>query len=147
VDQSSQSFATVLALKDGAATNTYRMDAPFNKPTGWQEVNQTKKIAGYTCRKAMAPFKGETYTVWYTTDLPFTYSPIRELLPEKGVVLAIEGQSQQYKASKVDRKPVAEATVRPSTDAQVVGEDQLKDLREKARADFRQRMMDRNLGN
>ncbi|MGY2132967.1 GLPGLI family protein [Hymenobacter sp. HD11105] len=147
VDQSSKAFATVLALKDGATTNTYRMDAPFSKPTGWQEVNQTKKIAGYICRKATAPFKGETYTVWYTTDLPFTYSPIRALLPEKGVVLAIEGPSEQYKASKIDRKPVAEATVRPSTDAQVVSEEQLKDLREKARADFRQRLMDRNLGN
>jgi GLPGLI family protein len=147
VDMNSRSYATVVGLKDGDATTTYRTDAPFVKPEGWQETNQTKKIAGYTCRKATVPFQKETYTVWYTTELPFTYSPIRELLPTQGVVLALESPKEQYKATKVDLKAVPEAEVRPAAGAKLVSTDQLRDLREKARANFRQRLMDRENGN
>ncbi|KAA9327674.1 GLPGLI family protein [Hymenobacter busanensis] len=147
IDQQARAVATVVALKTDGTTTTYRTDAPFVKPTGWQETTQTKKIAGFTCRKATVPYQKETYTVWYTTELPFTYSPVKELMPEKGVVLALEGSREQFRATKVDTKPVAEADVRPNAGAQLVSTEQLRDLRDKARADFRQRMMDRAIGN
>ncbi|KUG08537.1 GLPGLI family protein [Solirubrum puertoriconensis] len=135
--------STVLTLKKDNATTVYRADAPMAKqPTGWQTTEQTKKIAGYTCRKATVPYQKETYTVWYTTELPFTYSPIRDLTPEKGVVLAIEGSKEQFRANKVELKPVKDADVRPSEQAKTVTAEELKDLRDKASADFRQRMMD-----
>jgi hypothetical protein len=138
-----RSAATVLTVKKDDQATEYRADAPIGKTEGWQLTDQTKKIAGYTCRKATVPFRKETYTVWLTTELPFTYSPIRELTPDKGVVLAVEGSSEQFRATKVDLKaPVAEAEVRPTAQARQVSEAELKDLRDKARADFRQRMMD-----
>ncbi|RTQ48102.1 GLPGLI family protein [Hymenobacter gummosus] len=138
-----RSATTVLTLKKDDKTTEYRADAPIAKTEGWQLTDQTKKIAGYTCRKATVPFRKETYTVWLTTELPFTYSPIRELTPDKGVVLAVEGSTEQFRATKVDLKaPVAEADVRPGAQAQQVSEAELKELRDKARADFRQRMMD-----
>ncbi|TGD81420.1 GLPGLI family protein [Hymenobacter wooponensis] len=147
VDMNSRSYATVVGLKDGDATTTYRTDAPFTQPEGWKDTDQTKKIAGFTCRKATVPFQKETYTIWYTTELPFTYSPIRELLPTQGVVLSVESPKEQFKATKVDLKPVPEAEVRPVAGAQLVTTEQLRDLREKARANFRQRLMDRETGN
>ncbi|TLM90994.1 GLPGLI family protein [Hymenobacter jeollabukensis] len=135
--------ATVLAVKKDDKTTEYRADAPIAKTEGWQLTEQTRKIAGYTCRKATVPFRKETYTVWVTTELPFTYSPIRELTPDKGVVLAVEGANEQFRASKVDLKAaVAEAEVRPGAQAQKVSPEELKDLRDKARADFRQRAME-----
>ncbi|GAB2476725.1 hypothetical protein GCM10011375_21120 [Hymenobacter qilianensis] len=138
-----RTYATVVSVKKDDQTTEYRADAPFAKPENWQLTAQTKKIAGYTCRKATVPFRKETYTVWITTDLPFTYSPIRDLTPEKGVVLAVEGSGEQFKATKVDLKaPVKEAEVRPSTQAQMVTVAELNDVREKARADFRSRMME-----
>ncbi|GAB2943727.1 hypothetical protein GCM10027048_05550 [Hymenobacter coalescens] len=138
-----RTYATQLTVKKDEQTTTYRADAPFGPAQGWQLTDQTKKIAGYTCRKATVPYRQETYTVWVTTELPFTYSPIRELMPDKGVVLAVEGSGEQFRASKVDLKaPVQAADVRPSGAAQSVTLAQLQDLREKARADFRQRMMD-----
>jgi len=139
VNLGERSYATTLTVKQENKTTTYRAEQPFKKPEGWKEMSQTKKIAGYTCRKATAPYKGETYTIWYTTDLPFTYSPVKDLMPEKGVVLAVEGQKEQYKASKVDSRPVAEADVRSAADAQQVTPEELKDKREKALADFRQK--------
>lgn len=135
--------ATVLTVKKDGQAAAYRADQPIAAATGWQLSDQTRKIAGYTCRKASVPFRKETYAVWVTTELPFTYSPIRELTPAQGVVLAVEGSGEQFRATKVDLKaPVAAADVRPAASAQPVTPEELKDLREKARADFRQRMMD-----
>lgn len=139
-------YATVLTVKEGDQSTSYRAEQSFKKPDGWQESNQTKKIAGYVCHKATAPFKGETYTIWYTTDLPFTYSPVKELMPGKGVVLALEGEKEQYKATKVDSKPVAEADVRPGDGARNVTPEELADKRDRARADFRQKMMEQEPG-
>lgn len=142
LDLAGRATTTVLTVKKDAATTAYRSDAPYLAPTGWTMTGQTKKIAGYTCRKATAPFRKETYTVWVTTELPFTYSPVRELMPDRGVVLALEGEREQYQATKIDPKPVPEAEVRPTQTAQIVTPAELKDLREKAQADFRQRLME-----
>jgi GLPGLI family protein len=142
VDLPGRAVATVLTVTKDNATTAYRSNAPFVAPTGWKLTNQTRKIAGYTCRKATAPYQKETYAIWFTTDLPFTYSPVRELMPEKGVVLQLEGEKEQYQATKVDLKAVAEADVRPLETAQIVTPAELKDLRAKARADFRQRLIE-----
>ncbi|MCC2546478.1 GLPGLI family protein [Hymenobacter sp. BT175] len=142
VNQAERAFSTVLTVKKDGATSTYQAAVPFAPAAGWQDTDQTKKIAGYTCRKATVPFKKETYTVWYTTELPFTYSPVKELLPAKGVVLALEGSGEQFRAGKVDAKPVKESEVRPAQSAQTVTADQLQDVRQKALADFRQKMLE-----
>jgi len=142
LDLAHRSSTSVLTVKKDNGATTYRTDSPIAAPNGWNITTQTKKIAGYTCRKATVPYKKETYTVWFTTDLPFTYSPVRDLTPEQGVVLALESEQQQYRAAKVDLKPVAEADVQPSATAQKVTPAELKEVREKAMADFRQKMME-----
>ena len=131
----------VMTIKKDSVTSVYRADSPIQRAAGWQEVDKTKKLAGYTCHKATCPFKGETLTVWYTTDLPMTYSPMAALTPPKGVVLQIEGENASYKATKVDLKPVAESEVKPPANAVVVTKEQMDELRRKAMADFRQKMM------
>jgi hypothetical protein len=148
VNLNDRAYSSVLTVKTGDQTTVYQAVAPFVKPAeGWQETNQTKKIAGYTCRKATVPFRKQTYTVWYTTELPFTYSPVKELMPEKGVVLAIESPNEQFRTAKVDLRPVKAEDVRPTQKGQVqtVTMEQLQDLRQKATADFRQRMMEERM--
>ena len=142
VDLPGRAVATVLTVSKDNATTAYRSNAPFVAPSGWTLTHQTRKIAGYTCRKATALYQRETYTIWFTTDLPFTYSPVRELMPDKGVVLQLESEKEQYQATKIDLKAVAEAEVRPLETAQTVTPAELKDLRAKAQADFRQRLME-----
>jgi len=144
-----RSSSTVLSVKDAAtaATTTYRADEALPAPpTGWQLGTQTKKIAGYTCRKATVTYKKLPYTLWVTTDLPFTYSPVKDLMPAKGVVLALESEQEQYQATKVNLQPVPEAEVRPSGEARQVTAAELRDLREKTMADMRQRMMEEGPG-
>ncbi|GAA4395754.1 hypothetical protein GCM10023187_03070 [Nibrella viscosa] len=141
VDMADKKYVTVLSVKKEKDIKTYRAEREYKKTPGWQDTDQTKKIAGFTCRKATVPFRNETYTVWYTTDLPFTYSPVNGLAPEKGVVLQIESNRETFKATKIDQKSVSAKEVQPSEQAQTVSADQLDDIRQKALADFRQRMM------
>jgi hypothetical protein len=139
VDLQSQKMIRILEVKK--EKKSYQAEESFTRASGWQDSDKTRKIAGYTCRKATCPWKGETYTLWYTTDLDFTYSPIRELTPQKGVVLMVEGSEESFKATKVDTKPVALAEVQPTAGAEIVSAEELNDRREKAMADFRQIMM------
>jgi GLPGLI family protein len=141
VDLANQKTITLLTVGKGDEAKSYRAEAPIQRTSGWQLTDQTKKIAGYTCRKATVPFRKDTYTVWYTTELPITYSPISELTPESGVVLLVESSREQYRASKVNTSTVNEKDVQPALKAETVSPEKLADLREKARADFRQQLM------
>ncbi|MVM29483.1 GLPGLI family protein [Spirosoma sp. HMF4905] len=141
VDLTNQKTVTLLTVGKDKDAKAYRAEAPIQRATDWQLTDQTKKIAGYTCRKATVPFKKETYTVWFTTELPITYSPIRELTPEAGVVLLVESSREQFRATKVNLSAISAKDVQPSTEAQTVTPEQLNDLRQKAMADFQQQMM------
>ncbi|GAB2567949.1 GLPGLI family protein [Spirosoma areae] len=140
VDLANQKTVTLLTIGKDKDARTYRAETPVQRANGWQVTDQTKKIAGYTCRKATVPFHKETYTVWYTTDLPVTYSPVHELTPEAGVVLLIESSREQFRATKVKTSAIPANDVHPSSLAQIVTPDQLADLRQKALADFRQQL-------
>jgi GLPGLI family protein len=141
VDVSGRKVITILIIGKEKETKTYRSEKPLQPVTGWQVTDQTKKIAGFLCKKATVPFNKETYTVWYTTELPVTYSPVHELTPEKGVVLLIEGSQEQFRATKINTNTVDSKDVQPPTNAQNVSPEQLTDLRQKAMADFHQQMM------
>ncbi|MCF0051741.1 GLPGLI family protein [Dyadobacter sp. LJ53] len=134
---------TQLTVGKAKEAKTYQAETPVKRTTGWQSSEQTRKIAGYNCKKATVPFKNETYTVWFTTELPLTYSPIPDLMPEKGVVLLIEGSGEQFKASKVSLHVVDDREVTPTEGAERVAPDKLADLRQKAVADFQQQLMTR----
>ncbi|MGI4832825.1 MAG: hypothetical protein ACRYFK_05120 [Janthinobacterium lividum] len=115
-------------------------------PSGWRDWPQTRKIAGLQCHKATAPYRRETYTLWVTTELPFTYSPVPELTPARGVVLALNSDQKEFTATKLTAEPVAEADVRPSPQARPTTEAELKELRAKAQADMRQQMLEQYSG-
>lgn len=140
-DRTTSTVTTIADVQYLAPTKS--VPAP---PAGWQDLPQTKKIAGYLCHKATAPFKKETYTLWVTTELPFTYSPVRELTPARGVVLALSSDQEEYTATKLTAEPVAEAAVRPGPQARPITEAELKELRAKATADMRQCLMEQYSG-
>lgn len=140
-DLAAQKTVEVLAIKKDSVTRFYQTEIPQKRVTGWQETDKTKKIAGYLCKKATVPFKNMSYTVWYTTELPFTYSPISSLTPEKGVVLQIESDNEAFKATKITAQDVKESDVMLPQTAQVVTPEELNTIRQKAMADMRQQMM------
>ena len=136
-----QRIDVLTVKKDSTTRETYRSEKPMPAATDWTPVDKTKKIAGYTCHKATATRRKETYTVWYTTDLPFTYSPVADLTPPKGVVLQIESDTESFKATGVSMEAVAENSVQPPKEAKVISADEMEQMRRKNMADFRQKMM------
>ncbi len=129
--------ATVMRQASRRTRNGANMggSADPNNPNAGQ-ANQ-----GQPSQSPSNPGPDVTYTIWYTTDLPFTYSPVANLTPEKGVVLQIESDNESFKATGVLMEAVAEAAVQPPKDAKSVSHDEMNQLRRKTMADFRQRMM------
>ena len=127
--------------KDSLTKETYRSEKPMPAATDWVASDKTKKIAGYVCHKATATHRKLPYTIWYTTDLPFTYSPVADLTPPQGVVLLIESDTESYKATGVSMEAIAASAVQPPADAKTVTSEEMDQLRRKGMADFRQKMM------
>lgn len=121
----------VVTENDGDKKSFYTED-DFVVPNSVDSASgKTKKIAGYTCKKATVKFKEETYTVWYTTDLGINYSPVNGLLPGNGVVLGAESEKRSFVATKVSLKPIEDSVVTLPADAQKITD---QEMREKRRA-------------
>jgi hypothetical protein len=138
VDLAGKKYLQVFTKPDDS-TRTFYAEEAFAPAKDAKLSDKTKKIAGYNCKKATVSIRNEEYTVWYTQDLPFSYSPINGLLPEdKGVVLSAESSRRSFTATKVDFKPVT-ANISLPANAEKVTEDQLRDMRREAMQKFRER--------
>ena len=126
--------------KPDDSTKTFFAEEEFHPAKDAKPGDKTKKIAGYNCKKATVTLRDETYTVWYTTELPFSYSPVNGLLPDPtGVVLAAESSNRSFTAKKVDFKPVPAEKVSLPGNAEKVSEDDLRNMRREAMQKFRDR--------
>jgi hypothetical protein len=141
LDLANRQRIEVMTLKKDSTSQTYMVAKPLPAVTDWKDSDKTKKIAGYVCHRATATHRKMPYTIWYTTELPLTYSPVADLTPPKGVVLLIESDTESYKATNVSMEAVADASIQPPKDARTVSPEEMEQLRRKAMADFRQRMM------
>lgn len=138
VDLSGKKYLQVFTTPDDS-TKTFYAEEAYAPAKDAKLSDKTKKIAGYNCKKATVTVRNEEYTVWYTQDLPFSYSPINGLLPDgNGVVLSAEGSRRSFTATKVDFKPVTTDISLPAN-AEKVTEDQLRDMRREAMQKFRER--------
>ena len=41
----------------------------------WELLDETKNINSFSCQKAIGNFRGRTYTVWFTNDIPVSLGP------------------------------------------------------------------------
>ena len=70
----------------------------------WKVSDSSKVICGYDCRKAEGTFRGRTYVVWYTEELPASAGPWKlQGLP--GVILEVEDTEHIHhvKATRVNK--------------------------------------------
>ena len=71
----------------------------------WQLHNDTLTVCGYTCRKAVANFRGRTWTAWYTEQIPIDAGPWK-LHGLPGLILKASDQNFQHDFEAVAvRKP------------------------------------------
>jgi GLPGLI family protein len=41
----------------------------------WQIFNEFQKVGKYNCQKAVGDFRGRTYEVWFTSEIPLNFGP------------------------------------------------------------------------
>lgn len=126
-----------LTLKgENGAKEAYFAETPFGD-VQLDMTGKTKKILDYTCQKATAKWKDESYTLWITTDVDVTFSPIAELTPAKGLVLEIEGLDKAFRATKVELKAVSPSEVLMPGGGKKVTKEELEAKRHTAMQNFK----------
>lgn len=100
--KNSKEIVGLTILKEPKNEYYYSIE-PLARSTQWKDSNKTKKILGYTCTIASVTTPFGVYTVYYTKDAGFTFSPLPGILPSKGLVLKIEGVDLSYTATKFDK--------------------------------------------
>lgn len=122
----------IRAFKSESNDTTFYIAQDFEPAEDFTPSNKTKKIAGYTCTKATAKFRNNEYTIWYTKDIPVTFSPVNGLVPpDGGFVLALKSNRMEYKATNVQMKDVAENEVQIQSPSHQLTEAEVRDMRRK----------------
>ncbi len=84
-----------------------KFDTLFVKDTAriisWELLNETKNINSFNCQKARGNFRGRTYSVWFTNDIPISLGPWK-LNGLPGLILeATDSLNQfQFYAEKIE---------------------------------------------
>lgn len=139
VDLANKKYLQVMTLP-GDEGKTYYSEDEYTPAADVKVSDKTKMIAGYTCKKATLTLRDETYTVWFTKDLPFSYSPVNGLLPDSsGVVLAAESSNRSFTAKKITLKPVEDSTTALPANAEKVSQEKMRELRREMMQKFRER--------
>ncbi|MCF6298071.1 MAG: GLPGLI family protein [Flavobacteriaceae bacterium] len=62
----------------------------------WKYINEEKTISNFKCKKAKTLFRGRTYVVWYTEEIPISTGPWKFYgLP--GLILSVEDSEGIFK--------------------------------------------------
>jgi GLPGLI family protein len=69
----------------------------------WELLNETKNINSFSCQKAIGNFRGRTYIVWFTNDIPVSLGPWK-LNGLPGLILEATDSLNQYQffAEKIE---------------------------------------------
>lgn len=139
VDMANKKTLQVVTQNDGDKQTFYTEDEFVTPASIDTSSDKTKKIAGYTCKKAVIKLREENFTVWYTRDLPgINYSPVNGLVPGTGVVLSAESDKRSFVASKVSLKPIEDATVALPAGATKISQDEMREKRRAAMQKMRE---------
>lgn len=130
IDLSNRKYLSVTEeRKDSVVENIWYSEEDYKATPNFKTSGKTKKIAGYSCKRATVNQGDEQFVLWYTTEIPVTFSPVNGVLPEQGVVLSIESSKRSYVAKKVELKPIPESEVSLPATAQKLTADELKEKR------------------
>ena len=101
----------------------------------WQLTQETKKISGYVCYKALRTVKSKkrnfVIEAWYTPSIPANFGPKGECgLP--GLILEVENGTINFKATKIILNPKEKVKVLKPTKGNIVSEEEFQVLIKKA---------------
>lgn len=77
---------------------------PINS-INWKLIDESKRISGYECKKAITKYGNKNIIAWYTTEIPFQDGPYTfKGLP--GLIVSLEDSKQYYTFLLKDLKKV-----------------------------------------
>lgn len=101
---------TMLCLIGGSTNGTQIVDKPFE--WNWEITDDTKKISGYTCKKAISKLMGLHFEAWYTDEIPVNAGPEKyDGLP--GLILYVKTPGLEIIANSITFKKEAKAIEAP----------------------------------
>lgn len=80
----------------------------------WQMLDGDTVVCGYECQKASTVFRGRTWTVWYTMELPYSYGPWK-LGGLPGLILKALDDKNQYSYEAIEIKKGGGKKIKLST--------------------------------
>jgi GLPGLI family protein len=111
----------------------YFVDDVLQPATAIVYTKETKQLLGYTVTKAFVTDNGKKYTVWFTTQIPNSYSPEADLFAGlKGTVLEYSTNEYTCRATAINADGFKPAAVAADTTARKISKEQLEDLQEDA---------------
>lgn len=69
----------------------------------WELLSQDSIVAGYSCRKATTHYRGRTWNVWYTPEIPVSEGPW-QLFGLPGLILEAEDSEHLFSFSCIEIK-------------------------------------------
>jgi GLPGLI family protein len=64
-----------LILREFSWARPYLVKEPTLPKINWQIENENRKIGKFSCQKAVANFRGRSYTAWFAPDIPINDGP------------------------------------------------------------------------
>ena len=92
---------------DKVIREKFRITEPLEQPQWDIIADSTKQILNYDCQMARCTFKGRTWTVWFTADIPLDNGPWK-LCGLPGLILRAYDSKQQYIFDCVGMKQAGE---------------------------------------
>ena len=93
---------------DKVIREKFHITEPLEQPQWDIIADSTKQILNYDCQMARCTFKGRTWTVWFTADIPLDNGPWK-LCGLPGLILRAYDSKQQYIFDCVGMKQAGEA--------------------------------------
>ncbi len=102
-----------MTCKDAVSSNKFYYVEPL-PALDWNVLDSDTIVCGYECQKARTTFRGRTWTVWFSVDLPYSFGPWK-LGGLPGLILKAVDDKNQYffeaiEIKKGDGKPIKVST-------------------------------------
>lgn len=116
---------------DKLGISKFRCEEANEKPQ-WQLLPDTTTLLSFRCHKAMCTFKGRTYEVWYTTEVPRSEGPWK-LFGLPGLILSVKESTGTYsfECTGIERGKNNEVVTLPMSDHEIVDRKGLNKLYER----------------